>query len=453
MAKTLEEKMCKYSLGYAFVRSFFATPVFTFFYRNIRVIGAEKVPDKGQVIFTPNHQNALMDAICILRTKNRQPVFVARADIFQKPVIAKILIFLRILPIYRKRDEVNTADNNQETFDILLKVLHHGLAVGIMPEGTHNKTKHLRVLQKGVFRLAMQAQEKYGNSPGVKIVPVGIDYSDTRKVRSDVIINYGKAIEMSDFYDLYVENQAKAFKLLQNTLSEKMKEGMIDIENEEFYNEIERISVFYEKRAIQRLGMNPREASTLLHVRQRIIAAIQKLAEQDHETMAGLCALIKEYVAIIEKHNFRDWVIERQPYSFAGLFLRSLLAIPGIPFWILGMLSNYLPYKLCSLGSRKIKDPQFVSSVQFVLSLILFPVYYLIMIILMIIFIPNIWGILVLVALLIPFGLFAFKYYIAIKKLNARFRFWCGKRRKNVELLKAIGLRKSIFEKLDEIVC
>ncbi len=449
MAKTLEEKMGNYSLGYAFVRTFFVIPAITFFYRNINVIGAKEVPDKGPIIFTPNHQNALMDAMCILCTKNSQPVFVARADIFQKPLIIKILHFLRILPIYRKRDGVNTSDNNQETFDMLLQALHHNRAVGIMPEGTHNETKHLRVLQKGVFRLAMLAQEKYGNRPGIKIIPVGLDYTDTRKYRSDITINYGKAIEMSDYYDLYVENPAKAFRLLQDILSEKMKEGMIDIENEEFYNEIERISVFYEKQAVQQLGLNFRKAIDRLHARQKTIAAMQDFAEKDHVAMAGLCLQIKEYVAILEKHNIRDWVVERQPYSFAGIFLRALLSFFGIPFWILGMLFNYLPYKLCDLGSRAVKDPQFISSVQYVLSMVFFPIYYLVMIVLFVVFIPCIWGKLVMIGLLIPLGLFDFEFYLSIKKLDARFRFWNGKRKQNPDLFKAIELRKSIFEKLD----
>jgi 1-acyl-sn-glycerol-3-phosphate acyltransferase len=172
MAKTLEQKLCNRTLGYAFLRNFFVRPEFYLFYRKVDVIGAETVPDSGPIIFAPNHQNALMDALAILCTKNRQPVFVARADIFQKPLIIAALHFLRILPIYRKRDGGNSSDNNQETFDLILKVLHSGQAVGIMPEGVHNEIKRLRMLQKGVFRLAMQAQEKSGNNPMVKIGPV-----------------------------------------------------------------------------------------------------------------------------------------------------------------------------------------------------------------------------------------------------------------------------------------
>ena len=450
MPKTLEQKLCRRSLGYFFVRDVFVRPAIYLFYRKIDVVGAKDVPDSGPVIFAPNHQNALMDALAILCTKDRQPVFVARADIFQKPLIIAILNFLRILPIYRKRDGGNSSDNNQETFDLILKVLHSKQAVGMMPEGTHNEIKRLRTLQKGVFRLAMQAQEAFGNSPMVKIVPVGLEYTNTSKFRSDVIVNYGKAIEVSGFYDLYVENHARAFKQMQDTLSEKMREGMIDIANDRHYNEIERLRVLYQQQVVQRLGLDCRKAEHRLQAQQKIVAALQEYDQTNPDEMSALCLTAKNYLATLDQYNLRDWVVERQPYSLMSLLARSVLSLAGLPFWMLGMFFNYIPYKLSAFASRKIKDPQFVSSVQFVAGLVLYPLYYLIMIVFLAIFVPFIWGKLIMPLLLPVFGIFAYNYYLSIKKLVARFRFY--KQRKNAEISQAVEMRKIIFEKMNGIL-
>lgn len=379
MAKTLEQRLSKRSFGYTLFRAFVVRPAFYLFYRKVDVIGADAVPDKGPVIFTPNHQNALMDALAILCTKDRQPVFMTRADVFQKPYIIKILHFLRMLPIFRKRDGGSSSDNNQESFDLILKVLDYRMAVGIMPEGIHNKIKHLRVLQKGVFRLAMQAQLKHGNTPAVKIIPVGLEYTDTKKFRSRLIVNYGKAIDVSDFYDLFTENPARAYKVMQDTLSEKMKEGMINISNEEFYPEIERIRVFYNTQAAHRLGLDCKVASERLKAQQKTIEFLENFAAESPDEMKELAGQISEYVDIVEKLNIRDWVVEKQPYSFSGICFRALLIPLGIPFWILGMIFNYLPYKLADIGSRTVKDPQFISSVQYVLGIVFFPVYHIIL--------------------------------------------------------------------------
>ena len=451
MSKTLEQKLCGRSLGYAFTRNFFVKPALHLFYRNVDVIGAKDVPDTGPLIFTPNHQNALMDALSILCTKNRQPVFVARADIFQKPLIIAVLHFLRILPIYRRRDGGNTSGNNQETFDLIPKILISGQSVGIMPEGTHNELKRLRMLQKGVFRLAMQAQEKYGNSPMIKIVPVGIEYTSTNKFRSDVMVKYGKAIEISDFYNLYAENPAKAFKQMQYALMEKMREEMIDISSDQYYSEIERLRVLYQRKAIKRLGLNYRKAEHRLKAQQKIIAAMQNYEQTNPDDMAALCLAVKDYFAILQQQDMNDWVIKCQPYSLAGLLGRVLMAFMGFPLWILGLLFNYLPYKLSTLASRRVKDPQFISSVQFVAGLVLFPLYHFVMMVLLVIFIPCIWGKIMMPLLLIPLGIFSWMYVLSVKNLGAMFRAWFGRKSENPEILQAIHLRKNIFERMEKV--
>ena len=454
MAQTLEQKLCKRSFGYNLLRTFLVGPAFYLFYRKISVIEKETVPKTGPVIFTPNHQNALMDAIAILCTRDHQPVFVARADIFKKPAIIRFLHFLRILPIFRKRDGGNASDNNQETFDLVMKVLDSKQSIGIMPEGIHNKYKRLQMLQKGIFRLAMQVQEKHGNNPMVKIIPVGIEYANTNKFRSDLIIRYGKTIDVSDFYDLYVENPAKAFKQMQDVLFEKIKEGMINISNEEHYSTIEYLRVIYQKCCAKRLRLNLRNAEQRLYTQQTIIAALEKYAQTNKEEMSELSVAVEKYKSIINKFNLRDWVIERQPYSFFELLGRSIFSLFVSPFWILGMLFNYLPYKLTAYASRQIKDPQFLTSVQYVAGMILFPIYYLIMAVLMVIFIPCIWGKIIMPLLLIPLGLFAFKYYLSMKKLFARFCFWREKRKNksNNLITEAIELRKYIFNKMEGIL-
>jgi len=449
MAKTLDQKLCNRSLGYTCLRVFLVHPALRLFYRKVDVVGSKDVPNTGPIVFTPNHQNALMDALLVLCTKDRQPVFVARADIFKKPLIINILHFLRILPIYRKRDGGISSENNQDTFDLIIKVLHGELSVGIMPEGTHNEIKRLRMLQKGVFRLAMLAQEKHGSNPMVKIVPVGIEYTSTNKFRSDVMVSFGKVIEVSDFYDLYVENQAKAFKQMQDVLMEKMRKGMIDIANEQYYSEIDFLRVMYLPQAAQRLGLDKRNAEHRLQAQQKIIAALQKCEQTNPDDMAALCLAVSNYLAIIKKYSMDDWSIKNQPYSLVGLLGQSMLALLALPLWILGMIFNYLPFKLSSIASQKVKDPQFISSVQFVTGIVFFPLYHIIMTVLLVIFIPCIWGKIIMPLLMIPLGIIAWEYFLSMKKLVAGFRF--GKQRKNPEILESVQLRKNIIERMEKI--
>ncbi|MEI6062544.1 MAG: 1-acyl-sn-glycerol-3-phosphate acyltransferase, partial [Bacteroidota bacterium] len=67
------------------------------YYRRITVVGLEKIPADTPVIYAPNHQNALMDPLAVAFAARRQLAFLARADIFQKPAVARLLNMLQIL--------------------------------------------------------------------------------------------------------------------------------------------------------------------------------------------------------------------------------------------------------------------------------------------------------------------------------------------------------------------
>ena len=85
------------------------------------------LPEEGAVIIAPNHTSTLMDALVVLRTRKKPTVFGARADIFAKPAVARILRFLRILPLARLRDGAQSVLHNLETFVEVDDVLANGV--------------------------------------------------------------------------------------------------------------------------------------------------------------------------------------------------------------------------------------------------------------------------------------------------------------------------------------
>ena len=68
---------------YPYVRAFFFH-----FYGKVQVKGLENIPKDQPVIFAPNHQNALMDALIVLFASPQDVVFLARADIFKSRFMA-----------------------------------------------------------------------------------------------------------------------------------------------------------------------------------------------------------------------------------------------------------------------------------------------------------------------------------------------------------------------------
>ena len=98
-------KVEKVSIRYTLLKIYGKLIHDVFFYKKVTYIGLENIPQDKPVLIAPNHQNALMDALAIIYAqKGKQPVFLARSDIFKNSFIAKMLFFLKILPVFRLRD-------------------------------------------------------------------------------------------------------------------------------------------------------------------------------------------------------------------------------------------------------------------------------------------------------------------------------------------------------------
>ena len=214
-----KENIERYSTRYALLKSVAGFWHNTVFYRKVIVLGRENINPNHHLIFAPNHQNALMDALAVLFTQDGQLIFLARADIFKKKIVAAILYFLKILPVYRIRDGFRSLKGNDEIFTKTIDVLKSKNGLVILPEGDHAGFRRLRQLKKGICRVAFQADEATEFNLKIKIIPVGIEFSNYSRYRQVLTVVYGKPIEVSEFYELYKVSPEIALNELMARLS------------------------------------------------------------------------------------------------------------------------------------------------------------------------------------------------------------------------------------------
>ncbi|MDE5732319.1 MAG: 1-acyl-sn-glycerol-3-phosphate acyltransferase [Bacteroidales bacterium] len=192
-------------------------------YRRFEIHGKENIPSDGALIIAPNHCNTLMDALVMLRAHKGSTVFGARADLFKKQSIARIMHFLRILPMVRQRDGLRNVLKNHESIQTITDTLEHGVRFCIFPEGRHRTMHSLLPFGKGVFRAALSANARFGHEKPVYIVPAGIEYGDYFLYRSTCLITYGKALNVTEFVrNAETENEAKLIEQLRQELASRM---------------------------------------------------------------------------------------------------------------------------------------------------------------------------------------------------------------------------------------
>lgn len=446
----------KRNLIYQFIHPYTGT-FFYHYYGKVEVRGKENIPRNVPVIFAPNHQNALMDALIVLYSAPGDVVFLARADIFNKRFLAFILNSLKILPVFRQRDGASELGKNVDIFDISVNVLKNKHYLCIMPEGNHGHQRKLRTIVKGIFRIAFQAQEEAGSDPFVKIVPVGLDFGDYVKQNASLFINYGKPIEVSEYWDQYQESSARAINALKARLGEELSPLMVDIQNEAHYEAIYALKGIFNETMREIMDIRGSRLSDRFRADKGLISFMEKALEKEEETPGQIGALMEkvlQYDEGVKILNIRDWVVREKGFSMARSFWRYLYLLLTLPFFLYGLINNAITYFLPVRMVRNIKDIQFHASVKAGLGiLLLMPLSYALQTLLVGLLTGPWWIWAAYLVSIFPMGKFALWWYVRWKKTRRAAWFRRQLLRSKTEALQLVKLRKEIIEETTELVC
>ncbi|MDD3430487.1 MAG: 1-acyl-sn-glycerol-3-phosphate acyltransferase [Bacteroidales bacterium] len=353
---------------------FYSRICFRCFYRNIRYTGWENIPKNGPVLFAPNHQNALMDALAVLLWQKKPVVFMARADMFQKNCVSYLLRLIKIMPVYRLKDGYSKLSKNEQQFKEACSVLINNGNLCLMPEGSQDGHRRLRPLVKGLFRIAFEAQLAMGKSRDVQIVPVGIDYSEYEKPGADVVVRFGKAIIVSDYVGFYEQDQIMGMNVLRNVLAERIKDLIIDIQNKDHYEEIYGLARLLSP-AYLKAGALENSALNRFEARRQLSGRFKDLFDKQEE--------LKQTVVLKEFHDIYDILQGTQEEKYCLLDdLRKMLRDQTLKYLFTALA--LIPAYLINWPIRKIiktiikldKDRQMHSSYRFALYALLLPLYY-----------------------------------------------------------------------------
>ncbi len=298
--------------------------MFRISYRRYKIIGKENIPTDGALIYAPNHTNALCDALAVLGITTGRKVFVARADIFKNPKVAWLLNGLKIMPIRRMRDGIDEVRHNDETMQNAVDTLNAGVPFCILPEGTHRPKHSLLPLNKGIFRIALQANEQFGHEYPVYILPVGLEYGDYFHLWDSLLIHIGQPINVTEF-------ARTARQEWLQTYGEEMTDPQLIL-------------------ALR---------DELTHRLQQLILFVPDDDDYDRN-WATLKANKPAPFAEMDRPVFPEWLRYAFIILLAPLFVFS--AVLTAPLGLLTLLIKH-----------KIQDPAFHNSVQFLLQFVLIP--------------------------------------------------------------------------------
>ncbi len=247
--------------------------------------------------------------MAILGIDHGRKVFVARADIFKDPKKAAILNWLKIMPISRVRDGLEEVRHNDETMNKAVDTLRDGVPFCIFAEGTHHPDRTILPLSKGIFRIALQANESFGAEKPIYIVPVGIAYGDYFHLWDSVRVTIGEPINVTAFVQSrlsFVDSRAQLIMELREVLTERMT--ALVVKSEELRVKSERL---------------PRWAAIPLAV---VLSLVFVVSAAMTVPLWGMWLFIQHKVKDRAFHNSIQYVWQL-------VFLTLTLLIP-LPFWM-----------------------------------------------------------------------------------------------------------------------
>ncbi|TFV97774.1 acyl-phosphate glycerol 3-phosphate acyltransferase [Algoriphagus kandeliae] len=202
------------------------------FYRKVYVSGKENIPKNVPIILVANHQNALIDPLLIATHTRLNPWFLTRASVFKNSIVAKILHFIRMLPVYRVRDGFSTITQNQKTFEATFDVLKRNGTVVIFAEGSHSHNRNVRPLSKGFTRMAFGLKDKYPDLEPI-ILPTALEFSAHKNSGSIVRITFGNPIPV----DMPPAQSGQLTKKVERTL----KSMVVEIPEENYSQNLQKL--------------------------------------------------------------------------------------------------------------------------------------------------------------------------------------------------------------------
>ena len=171
---------------------------------------------------------------------------------------------------------------------------------------------------------------------------------------------------------------------------------------------------------------------------------LEKLQTENESLYTHFMELTKKLKHEMKKHQIRPYLLHKSPDSTLQLITYTFVLLCFFPFHLIGLLLNYLPYKIPVLFVNKnVKDKHFHGSLKMAMGPVLFFIYWVIATIIFSITFGWKYGTLFLLTL--PFtALFSFRYWILLTKVKGMYAY-----RKNHDKLHEIKIE---YLKMYEVI-
>lgn len=351
------------------------------FFRRFEVHGHEKLRNaKGPLLVVSNHPNTFMDPLLVATLIPQRVAFIANGSIFNR-FTRPFFKFFHVIPVYRQKDTsdvpLSPAELNKMTFQRCYDYLKAKGSILIFPEGTSEIERRLRDIKTGTARIALGAEYENDFQLGITILPIGLNYSDPTHFRSEVFVNVGISIEMTDFKEKYNPNSFETVEELTQLIQQRLAETVIITEDDDEDTLVRQVETLYKNQLFDDLHLNEDVKKDEYELIKQLVSAVRFFEQQHPEQLRSLQVKMTNYLENLQKLYLSDEIFTqtRRLYSHLGTTLLTLII--GLPVYLWGLFTNYIPYILPSKIAYTISsDVTYRAPIMMTVGIIAFPLFY-----------------------------------------------------------------------------
>lgn len=320
------------------------------YYRDVEVIDAERMPATGAAFVAVNHSQALVDALLAVDAVSRPLRITAKATLFGNPLLAVALRGLGMVPLRRASDEPNPppANRNVAAFETLAQALGQGEAVLIFPEGISHSDPELAPLKSGLARIALATVER--GLPCVAIVPLGLTFEQQDAPRSRVVAQFGAPLIVTPALA-----ETLTPELLTAEVDQRLRAVTLNFPSREAADRVRGVAATLALTGA-RAGGSLTGATPSLALEITLAKRVQAAASLLQDPDAGLQTRAAEFLGRLDRWRStvaasgiaaQDLWIDLSARSATRFVVREgLIALAEGPLALWGVLNHWIPLRL-----------------------------------------------------------------------------------------------------------